>query len=92
MEGTVMDAKMAHPNPVKMGISAIQFAKLQHAPVSQAVASVQHFEGGRRPQALMSANRGSANINWLSSEVSSGEGSLAGYQLRNRGTLLETGF
>jgi len=84
--------KMAQPNPPKMAISANQFAKLMHTPVSQGVASVQHFEGGRRPQGFMASNRGSANVNWLSSEVNSGEGSLAGYQLRNRGTLVDTGF
>jgi len=84
--------KMAQPNPVKMGISANQFAKLQHTPVSQGVASIQHFEGGRRPQSQMASNRGSANVNWESSSVNSGEGSLAGYQKSNRGTLLETGF
>ena len=84
--------KMAQPNPPKMGPSANQFAKLMNTPVSQNVASVQHFEGGKRPQSAMSTNRGSANVNWESSSVNSGEGSLAGYQKSNRGTLLETGF
>ena len=84
--------KMAQPNPPKMAISANQFAKLMHTPVSQGVASIQHFEGGRRPQSQMAENMGSANVNWESSSVNSGEGAVAGYQLRNRGTLLKMDF
>jgi hypothetical protein len=83
---------MANPHPKHMSYSAKQFAELQRNPTTSNVASVQHFEGGRRPQGLMASNRGSANINWESSSVNSGEGSLAGYQKSNRGTLLDTGF
>ena len=83
---------MAQPHPAHMALSAKAFAKLQHTPVSQNVASVQHYEGPTRLQSLQKANQGSANVNWESATVNKGEGSLAGYQLRNRGTLLETDF
>ena len=84
--------KMSQPNPPKMAISANQFAKLMHSPASQSVASTQHYEGPTRLQALQRSNQGSANVNWESATVNRGEGSLAGYQKSNRGTLLETGF
>jgi len=80
---------MAHPNPPKM--SASQFAKII-SPVSQNVADVHHFEGRTRTQSLMKSNTGSANITWESADVNRGPGSLAGYQLSNRGTLVDTGF
>lgn len=66
---------MAQPNPLKMAISANQFAKLMHTPVSQSVASVQHFEAvGGAARAHTELTKGSNVYNFYNSDIGAERG------------------
>jgi len=80
--------KMAQPNPPKMGPSANQFAKLQHTPVSQGVASVQHFEAvGPAALAQSKLTKGSNVFNFHNAEIARDRGRPNALSKETTGTV-----
>ena len=79
---------MAQPNPPKMGPSANQFAKLQHTPVSQGVASVQHFEAvGETARAQSKLTRGSNVFNFHNADIARDRGRPNAFSKETTGTV-----
>ena len=67
---------MAQPHPAHMVLSANAFAKLQHTPVSQNVASTQHYESPTKIQARAQSKltRGSNVFNFHNADIAEERG------------------